>query len=154
MTSTRSCASCLAMISLSLLPKRVPAACSPSRKVVSKTIILSDIAFITYSHGLQYPPHLLGRHRKLLRYARNLATLPFPDFRNHNARELFSQLLKRPVVNYARAPRAKQRVYRPRLQDSRLQDLQVVPDILPAGHLRLQQRYRGFAALPGAVQIA
>src|SRR5689334_15377592 len=106
MTSTPSWASCLAMINLSLPPRRVPAACSPSRRVVSKTATFSDIAFVTDSYGLQDAPHLFGRNRELFRYARHLASLPFPHLGNYDAGELFSQLLKRPVVNHPGAPRA------------------------------------------------
>src|SRR5579864_2836194 len=43
-TSTFNCASCRAIMSFSRLPRRVPAACSPSRSVVSKMATLSDIA--------------------------------------------------------------------------------------------------------------
>src|ERR1051326_8356133 len=101
MTSTFNFASWRAMVSLSRLPRRVPAACSPSRNVGSKIAILSDIPasggggapLFIYARGMEDAPDFFGRYREPLGYARDFAPLALPDFGNDDAGELFRHLL-------------------------------------------------------------
>ena len=51
MTSTFSRANCLAIVSFSRPPRRVPAACSPSLSVVSNTATFSDITLHSFPRG-------------------------------------------------------------------------------------------------------
>src|SRR5450759_843419 len=143
MTSTFNCASCLATMSFSRLPRRVPAACSPSLNVVSKTatfseVTFSDMAWLADSGGVKNPPHLFGRNGELFGDARHLAVFPLPHFRYDDAREFLRHLLKGFVFHGAVAPGAQQRVDGPRVQDTGLQGFQVVPAALPFQALGLQ----------------
>src|ERR1039458_10369825 len=106
------------MMSFLRLPRRVPAACSPSLKVVSNTatfsdmtfsdmtlsdLTLSDMASLAYPGRVKNPPHLLRGDGKLFRHPRNFAALTLPYFGNHHAREFLRHLLKRLVLEIGRA---------------------------------------------------
>src|ERR1700676_5462838 len=58
--STLSRASCRAMVSFSRLPRRVPAACSPSRSVVSNTYTFSDLGIAGFDYVDLKPRQLPG----------------------------------------------------------------------------------------------
>src|SRR5579883_3114972 len=122
------------MMSFSRRPSRVPAACSPSRNVVSNTATRSDILLFSVPGGRsrlssrllllrlsfariqpcrpQNPPHFLGRNRKPLRHPGYLTPLPLPHPRNHDPRKLLRHLLERLPLDDARAPRPQQPLHR------------------------------------------
>src|ERR1035441_1491117 len=97
------------MVSFSRLPRRVPAACSPSLSVVSNTATLSDIVSLAYPRGVKNPADLLGRDGEFPRHSRHFAFLPLPDFGNDDAGELFGHLPKGSVFHCSITPCAQQR---------------------------------------------
>src|SRR5712672_2674705 len=101
MTSTLRSASWRAMMSFSRLPSRVPAACSPSLNVVSKTATFSEAVFgdmadctFTHSGRVKNSSNFFRRDGKFSRDARHLAVFTFPDFGDDDAGKFLGHLLK------------------------------------------------------------
>src|SRR5437588_7867216 len=98
MTSTPSFASWWAIMSFSRLPRRVPAACSPSRSVVSNTATFSEAGFILeFSNRLQNAADFFRRNRQLLGHARDLSALTLPHSGDHQPGKFLAELLKRSI---------------------------------------------------------